>query len=140
MVHALGEIRRVLKRDGTLLDLRPVEDQWAVEVASSTEFKVAGYLVDMPVGIEDDAAAFRAMSEAESRGWYVKEREEEFAFFYYWNTPSEMKDFMEEEWEEFEKLEEDVYRKAKSLWASANADARLRVRVKMLITRWRREN
>ena len=123
-----------------MLDLRPVEDQWAVEVASSTEFKVAGYLVDMPVGIEDDAAAFRAMSEAESRGWYVKEREEEFAFFYYWNTPSEMKDFMEEEWEEFEKLEEDVYRKAKSLWASANADARLRVRVKMLITRWRREN
>ena len=140
MVHALGEIRRVLKRDGTLLDLRPVEDQWAVEVASSTEFKVAGYLVDMPVGIEDDAAAFRAMSEAESRGWYVKEREEEFAFFYYWNTPSEMKDFMEEEWEDFEKLEEDVYRKAKSLWASANADARLRVRVKMLITRWRKEN
>ena len=120
-----------------MLDLRPVEDQWAVEVASSTEFKVAGYLVDMPVGIEDDAAAFRAMSEAESRGWYVKEREEEFAFFYYWNTPSEMKDFMEEEWEDFEKLEEDVYRKAKSLWASANADARLRVRVKMLITRWR---
>ena len=140
MVHALGEIRRVLKRDGTLLDLRPVEDQWAVEVASSTEFKVAGYLVDMPVGIDDDAAAFRAMSEAESRGWYVKEREEEFAFFYYWDTPSEMKGFMEEEWEDFEKLEKDVYRKAKSLWASANADARLRVRVKMLITHWRREN
>ncbi|MEK6751177.1 MAG: hypothetical protein AABZ00_02840, partial [Chloroflexota bacterium] len=56
--------------------------------------------------------------------------------FYYWDTPSEMKKFMEDEWEDFEKLEEDVYKKTGSLWASANADARVRVRVKMLITKW----
>jgi hypothetical protein len=90
----------------------------------------------MPAGMADDAAAFRATSEAESRGWFVKEREEEFSFFYYWDTPSEMKEFMEQEWEDFEKLEEDVHQKTKSLWASASADARIRVRVKMLITRW----
>ncbi|MEW6405880.1 MAG: hypothetical protein AB1649_29155 [Chloroflexota bacterium] len=136
MVHALDEIRRVLKPRGILLDVRPVEDRWSVEVASSKDFKVAGCLVDMPVGIEDDTAAFRAMAEAESRGWYVKEEEEQFAFFYYWDTPSEMKEFMEVEWDDFEKLEDDIYQKAKSLWASANADARLRVRVRMLITRW----
>jgi hypothetical protein len=41
-----------------------------------------------------------------------------------------MKEFMEDEWEDFEKLEEDVYKKTSSLWASSNADARVRVRVK----------
>ena len=61
---------------------------------------------------------------------------EEFPFFYYWDTPSEMKEFMEDEWEDFEKMEEDVYRKTASMWASSNADARVRVRVKMLIAAW----
>ena len=33
-------------------------------------------------------------------------------------------------------MEESVYRAAQSLWSQANADARVRVRVKMLITKW----
>ena len=49
-----------------------------------------------------------------------------------------MKDFMEDEWEDFEKLEDNVFQKTKSLWALANADARVRVRMKMLITKWKR--
>ena len=138
MVHALDEIRQTLKQGGILIDLRPVEDNWAVEVPSSSGLKIAGHLTDLPSAQADDAAAFRAMAEVESRGWFVKEQEEEFAFFYYWDTPSEMKEFMETEWEDFEKIEEDVYRKAQALWASANADARMRVRVKMMITRWRK--
>jgi hypothetical protein len=138
MVHALDEIRRTLKPNGALIDLRPVEDHWAVEVATSKEIKVSGYLTDMPLGIADDAAASRAMSEVESRGWFVKEQEGVFSFFYYWDTPSDMKKYMEEEWEDFEKLEDDVYQKTKSLWASANADASVRVRVKMSIVRWQK--
>ena len=137
MVHALSEIRRTLKPDGILLDLRPVEDNWTVEIPSSSDLKIAGRLTDMPIGIADDAAAFAAMRDVESRGWFINERSEEFAFFYYWNTPSEMKEWIDAEWDDFEKIEEDVYRKAQSLWASANADARVRVRVKMSITRWR---
>jgi SAM-dependent methyltransferase len=138
MVHALDEIRRTLKPDGVLIDLRPVEENWPVEVNSSTGYQAAGRLIDVPLALTDDEAAFRAMREVESRRWYIKEKEEEFAFFYYWDTPSEMKEFMDEEWGDFEKLEEDVFQKTKSLWALANADARVRVRVKMLITRWRK--
>jgi hypothetical protein len=136
MVHALDEIRRTLKPNGILIDLRPVESNWSVEVSSSTGYQVAGRLNDMPTGLADDEAAFKAMREAESRRWYIKEKEEEFAFFYYWDTPSEMKEFIETEWEDFEKMEENVYRVAQSLWAQANADAQVRVRVKMLITKW----
>ena len=140
MVHALDEIRRTLKPNGILIDLRPVEDNWLVEVASQQEVQVAGQLTDMPSGKADDEAAFRAMREVESRGWFVKEREEEFAFFYYWDTPSEMKEFMEEEWDDFEKIEADVYHAAQSLWSLANADARVRVCVKMLITSWKKQD
>ena len=136
MVHALSEIRRTLKPRGRLIDLRPVESNWQVEVSSSAGAQAAGRLTDVPAAVEDDEAAFRAMREVESRGWFSKKEEREFSFFYYWDTPSEMKQFMDEEWEDFEKLEEDVFENARSLWAVANADARVRVRVKMLITRW----
>jgi SAM-dependent methyltransferase len=136
MVHALEEIRRVLKPNGILIDLRPVEDHWSVEVVSTQEIKVAGSLTDMPIGKADDEAAFCAMREVESRGWFVKEREEEFAFFYNWDMPSEMKEYMEKEWEDFEKMEDNVYKAVQSAWAIANAEARVRVRMKMLITRW----
>jgi hypothetical protein len=47
-----------------------------------------------------------------------------------------MKEYIETEWEDFEKLEEDDYQKVKSLWAVANADARVRIRIKMSVTRW----
>ncbi|MFN8412559.1 MAG: hypothetical protein U0Z26_09250 [Anaerolineales bacterium] len=136
MVHALDEIRRVLKPNGMLIDLRPVESNWSVEVVSAAGWQVAGRVSDLPIAVADDEAAFQAMREVQARGWYVKKAEKEFAFFYYWDTPSEMKEFMDEEWEDFEKLEDHVYQKAKSLWASANADARLRLRVNMLITQW----
>ena len=136
MVHALDEIRRVLKPNGILIDLRPVESNWSVEVISSAGWQAAGRLSDLPAAVADDEAAFKAMRAAESKGWYSKKEEKEFAFFYYWDTPSEMKEFMEDEWEDFEKLEEDVYKKTSSLWASSNADARVRVRVNMLITKW----
>ena len=139
MVHALDEIRRTLKSDGILIDLRPVEDRWAVEVASQQEIQTAGQLTDMPIGRADDEAAFRAMREVKSRGWFAREHEEEFSFFYYWDTPSEMKEFMDEEWEDFEKMEDEVYHTAQSLWSTADADAQVRVRVKMLITRWRKK-
>jgi hypothetical protein len=146
MVHALDEIRGVLKPNGALIDLRPVEDNWQVEVGSSAGYQIstgstyqaAGRLSDLPAALEDDEAAFKAMREAESNGWYVKEKEQEFDFFYYWDTPSEMKEFMESEWEDFEKLEESVYRKAGSLWVSAGGEARMRVRIKMLITGWKK--
>jgi hypothetical protein len=140
MVHALDEIHRTLNPNAVLIDLRPVEDRWPVEVACGQTIQTAGHLTDMPIGKADDEAAFRAMREVESRGWFVREREEEFAFFYYWDTPSEMKEYMDEEWGDFEKMEDEVYHAAQSLWSTANADARVKVRVKMSITRWRKHS
>lgn len=136
MVHALSEIHRTLKPNGTLLDLRPLEDSWSVEIVSSAGWQASGRLSDMPIGVADDAAANDAMRDVQARGWFIQKKMEEFPFFYYWDTPSEMKEFMEDEWEDFEKMEEELYRKTAAMWASSNADVRVRVRVKMLIAAW----
>lgn len=136
MVHALSEIHRTLKPNSALLDLRPLEDSWSVEVVSAAGWQVSGRLSDMPIGVADDEAADNAMREVQARGWFIQKQKEEFSFFYYWDTPKEMKEFMETEWEDFEKLEESVYRKTAALWASASADARVRARVKMHAAVW----
>jgi SAM-dependent methyltransferase len=138
MVHALNEIHRTLKPGGILLDLRPVESNWAVEVTSRAGCQVGGRLEDQPSALADDEAANQAIREAEAHGWYVKEKEEEFDFFYYWDTPSEMKEFIETEWGDFEKLAGAEYRKTASLWVAAGAEAAVRVRVKMLAARWKK--
>jgi hypothetical protein len=52
--------------------------------------------------------------------------------------PSEMKEFIESEWEDFEKIDEAVVKATQSAWAVADADARVRVRVRMHIARWKK--
>ena len=121
-----------------MIDLRPVESGVKIEVVSQGKVQTAGELISMPIGQADDQAAFRAIGEAEAKGWYVKERQENFDLFYYWDMPSEMKEYIDTEWGDYEKMEDDVYRAAQSLWSLANADARVRVRRRMLIARWRK--
>lgn len=136
MVHALDEIRRILKPNGFVIDLRPLEDRWPVEVTSASGSVEVARLTDLPAALADDEAAHEAMSEAQARGWFSRQRETHFPFFYYWDTPSEMKDFMDTEWEGWQKLEDSAFGAVRSAWASANADAQVRIRVKMLITKW----
>jgi hypothetical protein len=136
MVHALEELRRVLVPHAVLIDLRPLTGNWPVEVVSGRETVEAGRVSDLPLGLEDDAAANLAMQGAEESRWFSREREEFFSFHYYWDSPREMQEYVEEEWADFIGIEETVWKNIRSLWAVANADARLRVRLKMLITRW----
>jgi hypothetical protein len=138
MVHALHEIRRVLAPAGILIDLRPVGDNWPVEVVSGRETLEAGRVSDLPLGREDDAAANSAMEQAAQDRMFIREREEFFPFHYYWDSPAEMHEYVEDEWQDFIAIDEPVWNSIRSAWAVANADARLRVRVKMLITRWQR--
>ena len=123
---------------GVLIDLRPLETNWPVEIAWSDGFTEAARLTDLPEAVADDTAASRAMEEAEARGWFRREHEEFFPYFYSWDVPSEMQEFMETEWEGIEKLSEEGLRAAQSAWAVAEADARVRVRVSMMIARWRK--
>jgi hypothetical protein len=136
MVHALEEIGRVLTRQGTLIDLRPMADRWPVEVLSSRGRQEVGRVTDLPQGLADDQAANEAMRQGENAALFKRQLEETFPLYYTWNSPKEMQEYIEEEWMDFAGLDEDVWLRARSAWALADADARVGIRAKMLITRW----
>lgn len=138
MVHALEEVRRVLVPDGVLIDLRPLADRWRVEVFSAGGMHETGRVDDLPEQVNGDVAANQSMKEAEVRGWFRREAEELFPYFYSWDTPSEMEEFIEEDWGGFIELGDEAKMKTRSAWALADADSRVRIRVNILITRWRK--
>ena len=136
MVHALDEIRRVLVPNGILIDIRPIMDRWPVEVVSISGVKETGRADDFQGQIDADVASNEAMREVEARGWFKREQEEFFPFFYSWDTPSEMEKFIAEEWADSIEISDDIKKATRSAWAIGDADSRVRVRVKILITRW----
>lgn len=138
MVHALDEIRRVLVPGGILIDLRPILDRWEIEVASARESRVTGRMKDFPLGLADDAAANKSMREAAENNWFLREREEFFPFIYSWDSAGEMEEWIEDEWEGFIETDEETRNATRSAWALGDADSRVCVNVKMLITRWRK--
>jgi hypothetical protein len=138
MVHALEEIQRVLVPDGILIDLRPLADNWRVEVVSLREVKKTGRVVDLPEQTNGDAASNETMREVEKRGWFKREEEELFPFVYSWDTPSEMEEFVSGDWGDFIELEEDTKRATRSAWAVADGDSRVRIRMNVMIARWRK--
>ena len=138
MVHALDEIRRVLTFEGILIDIRPLADRWRIEVGSSRAVEETGGVDDLPLQVNGDVASNEAMRAVESRGWFRREQEELFPFFYSWDTPSEMEEFIAEDWSDFIGLSEDARMATRSVWATADADSRVQVRVKILITKWKK--
>jgi hypothetical protein len=139
MVHTLEEIRRILVPSGFLIDIRPLADQWPVQVVSARGLEETGHVSDLPDQTNADVSSNEAMREVESRGWFLREQEEFFPFFYLWDSPREMEEFIATEWTDFAALSEAVKQATRSAWALADADAAVRVSVKMLITRWKKE-
>lgn len=139
MVHALSEIRRVLVPNGILIDLRPVDEERPIEVYSARGPKQTGFTTYLPHGVDDYIAANQAMSTVESDGWFYRESEQSFPLHYVWDTPKEMEEWIETEWEDFIELDEDTKQATRSAWTLGDGDSRVRVRVKMLITRWRKQ-
>lgn len=137
MVHALDEIRRVLAPEGVLIDLRPISDRWPVEVFSARETRETGSIADTPSAVADDTAADQAMATAETKGWFKRESETFFPIHYVWDSASEMETWIAEEWEFYE-LEEGTKHATRSAWALGDADSQVRVKVKMLISSWKK--
>jgi hypothetical protein len=138
MVHALSEVRRVLSPDGILIDLRPLADNWPVEVVSLREVRRTGRVLDLPAQTGGDAASNAAMQEVERHGWFTAEAQQSFPFMYTWDTPSEMEEFVNDDWQDFIDLDDETKRATRAAWAVADADSRVRIRVNVWIARWRK--
>lgn len=137
MVHALSEIRRVLTADGIMIDLRPVSGRWPIEVISVSGVRGTGDLQDLEPCVRDDEAANLSMARAEQQGWFIRQAEDFFSFIYSWDTPSEMEEWIDTEWSDSILLDDESKQATRSAWATAEADARVQIRARMLITRWR---
>jgi hypothetical protein len=140
MVHALNEIQRVLAPAGTLVDLRPLLDQWPIEVSRTAGFQEVGRATDLSEPLEDDAAANAALGNETRTGAFDRDLDEVFPLFYYWDTPKEMQSYIEENWSDIVSVDEAVWSRLRTTWASANADAHVRLRMKLLITRYQKRN
>ena len=136
MVHALKEIWRVLVPGGLLLDLRPIAGNWPVEVVEGEKVTPAGPIDDAP-SLPIDTASNESLVEAGREGWFTREREASFDFFFYWDAADEMKAFIDEKWVPDACLPDEVLAEARRLMAGGEG-RRVRVRVNMVISRWRK--
>lgn len=142
MVHALKEIWRVSRRNGILIDLRPLANDSPVEVVADGQVSVAGR-VDDSLGVPDDTAANEALAQIEREGWFRREQEESFELLDYWDTPEEMKAYVDESLAPYVILPEDVLERAQRLMSAARGSgegARVRKRLQMVIARLRKMN
>jgi len=109
-----------------------------VEVAGGPVTLELGFVDKDPDFVLDDEASERSLAESAQRGWFVLEQQDRFSFNYYWDTPSEMKKYVEEEWEAADRVSEEMFQAAQGAWASAGAEARMRTRRTIVISRWRK--
>jgi hypothetical protein len=137
MVHALSEIRRVLVPDGILIDLRPILDRWQIEVTSAREVRETGRVQDFPAGLADDEAANRAIVQAAKNGWFSRDKDQFFSYSYSWDTPNEMEEWIDDEWQDVIAVNEETKQATRSAWALSDADAQIRLQVRMQIARWK---
>jgi len=124
--------------NGILIDIRPLADNWRVEVASLRDVKRTGHVTDLPEQTNGDLASADAMRAAEASSWFKREQDELFPFSYSWDTPSEMEEFVNDDWSDFVALDEDTKRVTRAAWAVADGDSRVRIRMNVWIARWRK--
>ena len=92
MVHALEEIQRLLRRDGSLIDIHPVLEAPLIEA-----YQGGKVLFAEPVPFrdyEDDRQAEDALTQVVQRRLFVVERGGEFDFLHYGSSIAELRDYM----------------------------------------------
>ena len=114
MVHALNEIERALAPHATLIDLRPLLDRWPLEVSWSGGHSEASRATDVEESLAYDVAADAAFAAQAALGGLVRELQETFPLYYYWDTPKEMQAYIEEEWSDVITVEDSAWESLRS--------------------------
>ena len=149
MVHALEEIHRLLRPNGTLIDIHPYASPSIVQVVQNGEILFAEPKRDISDEHEGVLAAEDALSEVVEREVFLVERAEEFDFYSYGPTVLSLRQF----WDEYNEYEDEpqtddrlaqeevVYSKAEALREERNAEAAIHERTKIARLKpiWRNE-
>lgn len=133
MVHALEESRRVLARNGRLIDIRPLSSYPPVEVITSNGARLAGR-ADDSLGIPDDQAANNAIADAVRQGIFFKDADERFEFFYYWDTMEQMQAYIKDRWDDWVILRDTTLQNAAQIISESTGQIQLRITLTILIS------
>jgi SAM-dependent methyltransferase len=146
MVHALEEIRRLLKPDGCLIDIHPIPEAPQFKVYQGSKLLFAephpGYDYEADLRYAEEA-----LEEVVRRGWFLLEGQGEFDLITYATSAAEMRDF----WAEVNAYEdspiddavtaqkEEVYAQADEIRRAAGGGAEIAYHEKARITRLKPE-
>lgn len=130
MVHALLESWRILRRDGYLIDLRPLHAERAVELLTGDSCFVPGYVTDV-TGAADDVACAKAIDHVVHGGYYASQWQDTFKFHIYWETLTQFSAFAEEKWFAKGRLSPTVLERAQRHIADTGSPYRVRIRYTM---------
>jgi hypothetical protein len=89
MVHALEEIRRLLKPTGVLIDIHPAAESSPIQIHQGGKIDLAGNL-SVPQWCTDYQQADIALAEIARRGLFAVERESRFDSITYYDSAAEL--------------------------------------------------
>jgi hypothetical protein len=135
MVHALNEIRRVLTSGGYLIDLRPFIAKPPVEIISGDKIIPAGFIDDSH-DFPDYLAANDAVEYMTANGLFSNEQSDTFVLYTYWDTITEFKTYMDTATTSI--LPSETLATVEQLLSRLGSTARIRERLNMTITRYRK--
>ena len=138
MVDALKEAWRVLTPRGILLDLRPLAQDMPIEIASQGNIAVSGFVDGAPGKPHDDACDV-SLARVQGEGWFASEHQRVFDLPVYFDTVDDMQRYLEENFRvRHAALEDSVLEHARRTLARGTKRARVRLRHRLLLARYRK--
>ncbi len=131
MVHALEDSLRVLTPSGWLVDLRPSGSDRLLMVIRDGKEVDAGE-IDTSAGNPDVEASDAAVGLMVARGAMRETGKTGFSYTYDWDTPAEMRNYIETEWSDFSRLPPTTWHRALALFRDGTRGGRhVRIRSQM---------
>jgi hypothetical protein len=146
MVHALEEIRRLLKPTGALIDIHPVAESSPIEIHQGGKIELAGNL-SVRQWCFDYQQADNALTEITQRGLFAVEHEFAFDSLTHYGSAAELRTSLKESIDKFARNArsageeapqvEVLAARAEELMQAAGSEAELIVRERTHISRLR---
>jgi hypothetical protein len=137
MVHALGEVWRVLKPAGIVIDLRPICVDLPILILTVTGWKSAGPVDNSPDRVHD-IAANRAIRTVVHDHLFIRLKQEYFNVDYYWNNPKELKMDAEGRWKDDVLISKEIWRQARLLFKNGSGERRVRIPFRVKLTAYQK--